>query len=326
MTCEHARALFSDLADGRLGAPERAACKGHLAECAECRGEWQGFQRMLGLLRTLPRLRAPAGFAERVLAAAGPAPWPRRMLRRLFVPLPVKLPLEAAALILIVGAVYLVQRTPEMQRAVQLQAPAPAPEETLARSEQPSAPRAAAREMRAARAPASPPPPPAPSTARDDAAAKRREQTLDAKAYAPAEGKPAPRAAEAPPAAARTTEPAPGVLGQPALRHRATSSEAEAKAGVEKFLAVAPPTLSGRLAVADPAGAERKLAELMGTLGATELGRRRVGDATVIELELPRSAWPEFSRALATLGAWTPEGVVPTGGPDRMRVVVRLSR
>src|SRR5262245_49924024 len=105
MTCHDARATFSDLADQALPAAGRAACEAHLAECADCRREWEAFQRMLALLHDMPRLRAPAGFADRLLGAVQ-SPWHQRLLRRLFVPLPVKLPLEAAALVMIaVGAV-----------------------------------------------------------------------------------------------------------------------------------------------------------------------------------------------------------------------------
>lgn len=118
MTCDEARALFTDLADGRLGAAERAAVGAHLATCAECRREWEGFERTLELLHGLPRYRAPAGFPERVLSAARPAPWPRRLARRLFVPLHVKLPVEAAAIALIAVGASLMTRAPEVRQAM----------------------------------------------------------------------------------------------------------------------------------------------------------------------------------------------------------------
>ena len=119
MTCDEIRALFSDVADARLAPGEQAAWDAHLATCADCRREWASFQRTLGLLQGLPRHRAPDGFVDRVMTAAYPQPWPRRLARRLFVPLRVKVPLEAAALALLaVTGVYLVQRTPEMQQAM----------------------------------------------------------------------------------------------------------------------------------------------------------------------------------------------------------------
>lgn len=118
MTCDEARALFTDLADGRLGAAERDAVGAHLATCAECRREWEGFERTLELLHGLPRYRAPAGFPERVLSAARPAPWPRRLARRLFVPLHVKLPVEAAAIALIAVGASLMTRATEVRQAM----------------------------------------------------------------------------------------------------------------------------------------------------------------------------------------------------------------
>jgi hypothetical protein len=126
MSCDDARARFSELADGRLDAAQRAAVETHVGACPECRQEWVGFGRTLSLLQALPRHRAPAGFAERVLAAAHPTPRPRR----LFLPLSVKLPLGAAALVLvIVGGVWFVQRTPEYRQVATAPPPSAAPTE-----------------------------------------------------------------------------------------------------------------------------------------------------------------------------------------------------
>ena len=72
--------------------------------------------------------RAPLGFVDRVLEAARPLPWHRRLGRRLFQPLRVKLPLEAAAVMLVaLGAVYVFQNTPELQQAARQEPPVSAP-------------------------------------------------------------------------------------------------------------------------------------------------------------------------------------------------------
>jgi hypothetical protein len=113
MTCPEVRSQLSALLDGALALAEREAAERHVAACGECRRELDGLRATAALLRGLGPARAPAGFAERVLRAAAPRPWTRRVRDALFVPLRLKLPLEAVAVALVaVGAVYLVQRPP----------------------------------------------------------------------------------------------------------------------------------------------------------------------------------------------------------------------
>ena len=128
MSCADNRLLHSALLDGELAADERAQVEAHLATCAECTAELAALARTLGMLHALPATRAPLGFVDRVLEAARPMPWHRRWGRRLFQPRRVKLPLEAAAVVLVaLGAVYVFQSTPELQRAARQEPPASAP-------------------------------------------------------------------------------------------------------------------------------------------------------------------------------------------------------
>jgi hypothetical protein len=122
MTCHEARELFSAQVDDALGADERRALDAHLATCAECVRELQRFRSTVALLRSVEPAQAPAGFVDRVLDAAQPAPWPRRLLRALVLPWPLKLPVEAAAVVLVaVGVVYVFRATPEIQHATRLE-------------------------------------------------------------------------------------------------------------------------------------------------------------------------------------------------------------
>jgi DNA polymerase III subunit gamma/tau len=128
MSCADNRLLHSALLDGELAPAERAQVEAHLATCADCTAELAALARTLGMLHALPAARAPLGFVDRVLEAARPMPWHRRLGRRLFQPLRVKLPLEAAAVVLVaLGAVYVFQNTPELQHAARQEQPASAP-------------------------------------------------------------------------------------------------------------------------------------------------------------------------------------------------------
>jgi Putative zinc-finger len=133
VSCEAIRELFSASVDAALSAEERARLDAHLASCPECAREWQRFEAAVALLRAAEPARAPAGFVDRVLAAR-PQPWYRRLARGLLVPWPVKLPLEATAIVLVAGLAILVfQRSPELQHAARAPEPmadrvtAPAP-------------------------------------------------------------------------------------------------------------------------------------------------------------------------------------------------------
>jgi hypothetical protein len=117
MTCHDAREQLSALLDGALPAADRQALDAHLATCADCRRELDQLRGTVALLGRLPPVRAPAGFVDRVMVEVDRPSRLRRLLDALFRPLRTKLPLEAAAVLLIgVSALYLYQRTPEVQQ------------------------------------------------------------------------------------------------------------------------------------------------------------------------------------------------------------------
>ncbi len=139
MTCHDAREQFSALVDDALSADERATLDAHLATCADCRRELQRFRDTVALLRAVAPVRAPAGFVDRVLDAARPVSWPRRLVRGLFLPWPVKLPMEAAAIVLVAVGVGLVYRgTPEIQESTTASIETRAPESRAPRAPAPA--------------------------------------------------------------------------------------------------------------------------------------------------------------------------------------------
>jgi Putative zinc-finger len=141
MTCHDAREQFSALVDDALAAGGRAAVEAHLATCADCRRELQRFRDTVSLVRAVAPVRAPSGFVDRLLEAARPVPWPRRLVRGLFLPWPVKLPMEAAALVLVGVGVALVYRgSPELQQSARMEPVAP----VVARAPESTAPQATA--------------------------------------------------------------------------------------------------------------------------------------------------------------------------------------
>jgi len=144
MKCPEARELLSALLDEALSASERQAIEAHLAACAECRRELEALRGTVTLLGRLPPVHAPAGFVDRVMEQTYRPSWPRRVVAALFRPLRVKLPLEAAAVVLVgISALYVYQRAPEVQHvareetrksALPAQPPAPPAEPSVADS------------------------------------------------------------------------------------------------------------------------------------------------------------------------------------------------
>jgi anti-sigma factor RsiW len=204
VTCHDAREQLSALLDDALPAPERQALGAHLAGCAECRRELEQLRATVALLGRLPPVHAPAGFVDRVMAQAYRPSWPRRLVDALFRPLRVKLPIEAAAVLLVgVSALYVYQHTPEVRQ--------------LAREE--------TRE--------SPPPPPAPPAGGVGGEESRfREVAPEAKRAPGEQGAAREKARQAPPAVAPPATPAsPAPTARGAAVQEAPAAKSETMPG-----------------------------------------------------------------------------------------------
>jgi hypothetical protein len=324
VTCEEIRELFSARVDATLSADERTRLDAHLATCADCAREWEHFAGTVEMLRAVAPARAPAGFVDRVMAAR-PRPWYRRLARSLFMPWPVKLPLEAAALVLIAGlAILLFQRSPDLQQATRAPAPpasvmAPPPPAPSSPGEPASvqAPPGggrpgAAHEASAKREAESPP----------SSSDTRRDAAPAAGSSRPAVEPPGEERAETPEPHVRreADEPRENLVGRqagrpspaPAMRK---SSEVQAR--------VTGPTVQARLAVGDSARAERAVRDLVIRQGGEVVARIDEPGALVLRLVVPGERWDEVRRGLEALGALRLEGE-REGLADPVQVTLRL--
>jgi TolA-binding protein len=201
MTCEEAREAFTDLYDGTLSGPPLVALSGHLDGCPTCRREWVAFRLTAGALGELRDEEPPPGFAARVAERIeAPHGW-RRLASSLVFPLRLKLPIHAAALVMLgMAGFWVSQRSPEIRRAADQGVPAaersmtmspPAPVTAVP----PPASRPVTQKPPAPVAPRSVPPAPVPpATAKLEAPAIVREE----KAAPPPLGGASQSAAEAP--------------------------------------------------------------------------------------------------------------------------------
>lgn len=352
MTCDETRDTLSAYLDEALAPDERRLVDVHLAGCAECRRELEALRGTVALLQRVAPERAPVGFVDRVVAAARPRPWYRRVADAVLLPLSVKLPLEAAAVVMVgLLAVYLFERSPELQQAArevapQREAAAPAKEK--------------APEQFADRAAPSVPPPAAPAeaparTERDRADARRAQEISP-----PAVGSPTPSAAPVPPPVSAPPAPSAPPASPPSPEAKALSKTeggpgenvvGGARPEAESRQRVFSPTISGdstrsapsapssaklaakrvlppadvvaRVAVKDRDAAERDLTTLIERVGGHVTQRRREDDTTVVEAVIPQPRYAEFSTGLARIGSWQVEAERPDL-PAQVHVILRL--
>ena len=222
MNCEEAREAFTDLYDGALSGPPLAALSQHLDGCPACRREWVAFRRTMGALRDLGDEEPSRDFAARIAERIETPRWWQRAARALVYPLPVKLPIHAAALVVLgMAGLWVSQRSPELQRAADTLTPIPM--------------------ERAAPAP-SPAPPVSPSTSAKKPKAAPRAPSPPAEAITPTPPAPARRdegMTPPPPARGQAVESAPP---PPA----ATARQAESESAALRPLRTARPPLESR--------------------------------------------------------------------------------
>ncbi len=120
MNCEQVRARLSEYLEKLLDHEIHGAVERHLSSCSRCQGEAESLAKGIRSVADLPSVEPPLGFSQKVMAhireeAERPGLW-----HRLFMPIGVKIPIHATALLLVGGfAVYIYQTSqpPEMQLA-----------------------------------------------------------------------------------------------------------------------------------------------------------------------------------------------------------------
>jgi tol-pal system protein YbgF len=237
MNCPEAREAFSDLYDGTLSGHPLAELSRHLDGCPACRAEWVAFRRAMHALKDLGDEEPSPDFAARVAERIEVPRWWQRVAATLVLPLRVKLPIHAAALVLLgLAGLWVSQRSPEIQRAAVGHAPAtmqraaPAPE-----AARPVIPPTTAKKTEAEARPSTPSPttvapqksasPPAGVGKIEDPAAIPEDKDV---AHAPSARMEAARPMAAPPTAARPQ--AQGEVAQPGRLQSPPPPDASAKA------------------------------------------------------------------------------------------------
>jgi anti-sigma factor ChrR (cupin superfamily) len=121
MECGDLREKLSAYLDGDVSVEERAAMDAHLEICQDCRDAFADLEKTVGYLRGMEDVEPPAWLAQKVMTTVRKEAESRqRWRRKLLYPLYLKVPAQAAALVLIVVVgLYVFRATePEMKVAM----------------------------------------------------------------------------------------------------------------------------------------------------------------------------------------------------------------
>jgi hypothetical protein len=102
MTCENASELINAYIDGLLSDEDRKSLEAHIASCSSCRVKLDELTKTVGLVKNLNSVVAPPWFSRQVMNKLNAeAEKDRSLLRKLFLPLYIKLPVQAIAAVAI---------------------------------------------------------------------------------------------------------------------------------------------------------------------------------------------------------------------------------
>ncbi|MEA5115278.1 MAG: DUF2275 domain-containing protein [Geobacteraceae bacterium] len=309
MMMDHAtvRSLLSAYRDGEVSPAERDGIEQHLQSCADCREELSELEKTVLRIRGFGEEEPPPWMAQKVMARVRAAAEERRgFFHWLLYPLRIKLPIEAAALVVIAATGYMLYRTAAPQLA---QVVPQAPE--LRGSEAPPQPPAVSPGKRVARSA---------EQAREGVLPGARQKTVQRsqRKGEPAElPLPAPAAEPSPPPAARVEKalppPAPEEHAEPSVmmeRRAAPRAPMYDKGAADDFFGISSPRKSE-----NEAGSRRSRAKSL-----------RAADASAVRLVVEAadrdSAMAEIGAAVGKLGGSVARRTVT--GSDRGALAVRL--
>ena len=133
MKCEEVQKHLSDFLDSSFEVERAQEIEDHLAACSLCSEEVASLAACQRLVSGLPVVEPPVGFTTRVMARVREAAHPASLWERLFLPLRIKIPLQATAVVLIaILAAYIYQKEP-LQRESEMNFP---PESSFKKQEE----------------------------------------------------------------------------------------------------------------------------------------------------------------------------------------------
>ena len=144
MDCSAVQQKIADYIEGTLPPDERKQVEEHLAVCEQCRLHAADIRKTIETLKGLEEVPPPPWLTQKVMQRIRTEARPKKgLFQRLFFPLHIKLPMEAAVTVLIAGAAVLIVKSmePDLQRVAIVQEKplietAPPAKESLPKSKQ----------------------------------------------------------------------------------------------------------------------------------------------------------------------------------------------
>ena len=108
MECALIQERLSEFIDGTLDANDRAAVENHISTCKSCKQDLASLTEMVEELHAMDPVEAPADFLEKIHERMDSRFSLDRIIRKLFIPFRIKIPLELAAAATITILVFFV--------------------------------------------------------------------------------------------------------------------------------------------------------------------------------------------------------------------------
>jgi anti-sigma factor RsiW len=345
MECARAWDLLSAYLDGDLPEREREGIAAHLRHCARCAEEERALKETLSLLKHLPPGAAPPGLLAGIRLRlekeqAAPPLW-----KKLFLPAHIKIPLEAAAVVLVFLLAYGIRKEMPASKV----SPAPS---AFVESGAPESGTDTRTDRQKAGAPVKRPPDAADRETAEKEAPRGISSTMPGKkeradVFAPRPGKPAGQAkAELPSVPATRVSTGGGAIGPASLRDSPAGESTAPRVFAPPLSRLLRPMPSGRevtieVSSDDRTGLEDRIAILALRLGGT-VRREETGAAggvgaeetfplrEIVRVHIPVDTADAFLEELGKLGTIPPEGMTgkvefPAGpSPDTVAYTVRI--
>jgi len=308
MECKDIQKRLSAYIEKAVTPKQKAAIDAHLKQCKRCRQDLADLKRTIKYVQQLKDVEPPAWLAQRVMARVrSEAEAKQRIWQRLFLPVHIKLPLEAIALIFIaVGTLYIFKTMqPQMQLAkipteTREMAPAPATAPTK------EAPAALSKES------------PAPARAGDQLMYAKKFETSEQGSVemtkAPAAMARQEEAGPAVPAAGTTYRDESGRRGLLAPKAVGPKTAAPGKAKEVRFL----------ITVKDLEIASRDIEETLQLLGGKAIKTEPLGNKAVIAAEIDANKVQELLDQLNLIGEVQEKGMAAEAGEGAVGIRIDI--
>jgi hypothetical protein len=126
MTCKDIEDRLAAYQEGAVTPEEKALVEAHLSTCAKCSSVLADLKKTVDLLKNLPEVELPPWFTQKVMAQVREeAEHKDSLLKKLFYPFHVKIPIEVfATLFVVVLGLYVYKTTGSEMKVVQRPPPA----------------------------------------------------------------------------------------------------------------------------------------------------------------------------------------------------------